>query len=177
MDSIKFGEALGWAESSAREHITQQNLFLNSLEPVYTIGAKLMALPSVEHISSISIGASYDSAAPVSMYVSLSKEHPDSPILREIVKAGIVSKIEKSKHWDGKSLNAEFVVDGVKITISGYVPNTCRIEEEEVEEVVENIQQREDGAFVKKVKKRTIVCVEPVDATGPVGVVDDVPFE
>jgi hypothetical protein len=93
---------------------------------------RVAALPSVGHVSAVTIGTVYhkDSLAEVRLY--LAPEYAESPLIRELVREFGV-KAEKAPHWDQTSLQATFIVDGIEFMVNGYKPSTCRIVETEEE--------------------------------------------
>ncbi len=73
----------------------------------------------------------------VEFEINLTENLPTPQLPRDIVRAGLASKLTKKKSYDGGSLTVRgTLLDEpdllIKVTIEGYVPPTCRIEYEEV---------------------------------------------
>lgn len=135
-----------------RERLAYMAKVLKSKE-LYEVALRLQALPSWEAEVESVYFYTPGKYAPVDITVTLKKveaevESPEGPVTqtlgsnlpREIVKAGLAVKLDKSKHWDGGSLRVRGTlfparkwrsVKGFTIDIEGYVPQTCRLEWEE----------------------------------------------
>ena len=133
--------------------------FLCNVHKAANLLSQIDALPSSEDVGSVSVGYSYmeDADAEVTLY--LKEDRQESPLIRDLARAFHLT-LTKSKHWDESSLDAEALVDRVRLKVSGYKPSTCRI----VEEV-------EDVPATRKTVKR-IVCDDPEEGV----TTDDVPY-
>lgn len=150
------------AQSDAERSISRESKVVGLMPAAAALARRLAMLPSVAHISSVIVGSAYDNDYPLQVTIYLDPEHKDSPILREIVGAGIVSRIDKSKHWDGTSLDASFKLDsGLIVNVQGYVPQTCRVvESEEVVDASSDYFVDEDGKVKRRKKVSKVECTD-----------------
>lgn len=95
--------------------------------------------------------------------IHLNADSKGSTIVRDIVRAGICHKMDKTQHWDEASLMVKGIVPDseesdmgrVTIEVMGYVPETCKI-------VYKKVKVKAVKASTKMVAQ--IVC-KPEDLT------------
>ena len=89
--------------------------------------------------------------------IDVTLDTPETSFVRDLVRAtGAPAK--KAKSWDEKTLTATFDVQGYKVHVSGYKPETCAVVYEDVERVVEGATVRPDGSVVVTEKRARVVC-------------------
>lgn len=107
------------------------------------VAIKLQAIPSwqkeVETVYFWTAGRN----SPLNIEVTLTEEASGNAELpRDLIRRGYATKLDKRKSWDGSSIKLSgklfadkafrVVASGITIDINGYVPQTCRVEWEEV---------------------------------------------
>ena len=89
--------------------------------------------------------------------IDVTLDTPETSFVRDLVRATGASA-KKSKYWDDKTLMATLEVQGYKVKVQGYKPETCAVIYEDVERTIENAQVRADGSVVVTEKKARVVC-------------------
>ena len=91
---------------------------------------RLFSLPSAGHISYVTIEKAFlVKDVLVDVRICLDSAHKDSPLVKEIVRAGITKKIHKEESYKQDYIVGTFTVGRVRVRIIGWLPETCRIEE------------------------------------------------
>ena len=125
---------------------------------------RLFSLPSADHIEYATIGPAFYTEKNVLVEVKLwlDPAHKDSPLVREIVREGIASTVRKQESYQQDSLVGTFTQGQVRVHILGWLPQTCRVEEEvEVRPVEEkDYLVGEDGRVYHRRVVRKVVCGE-----------------
>lgn len=155
----RIGIAVGGAVSDAADAMVRAQKLTGAVHRVSSVLGRIAGLEHGGDIEGVAIGSAYEPEldASASMYIDASKQ--DTPLLREIVAAGITSKIEKRASYMGTQLRARFVVDRVEYVIEGYKPATCRVVEEKTERAMEPTEYEiRDGKVYQVGRKFKTVC-------------------
>ena len=116
--------------------------------------ATIRGIPSLGK-SEVTVSQTYLGNVWVCVFVTL--DTPETSFVRDLVRATGASA-KKAKSWDDKTLTATLEVQGYKVQVSGYKPETCAVVYEDVERVIENAQVRADGSVVVTEKRARVVC-------------------
>ena len=132
MDKDKVERELARFTNAVMEEMDRGSRILVTLEKeAKPLLLRLLALPSAGHISYVSIDKAFlEKKALVEVRVWLAADHSDSPLVREIVREGIASTVHKQESYQRDHLVGTFTEGRVKVQIFGWLPETCRVEEE-----------------------------------------------
>ena len=122
----------------------------------------LAALPSFGHVKDIGVSVPYYVGAGepgATIYLYLRPEHQDTPLLREIAQTWHV-RVVKTLAYAGESLDAETVVNGLRVIVCGYKPATCRVVESTELVEVKDAQVVDGRTYVSKVVSK-VICAPP----------------
>jgi len=139
-----------------KDNIEAMRKASKALPGAWTILRTLAKLPAAEDVISVSVGSTYGATQPLAVYITLKSSAQASPFVRQAAMAlGVPFKKEQS--YDGTALNCVGIVGAILVHISGYLPKSCAVVEEEVE-VPARVETR-----------RMVVCAGGSDeATAPI---------
>ena len=131
MDNDKVERELTRFTNAVMEEMEKGSQILVTLEKdVKPLLLRLLALPSAGHICFVSFCRAFIKDALIDVMVWLDAGHSDSPLVREIVREGITSRVHKQESSGRDPLVGIFTVGRVRVQICGWLPETCRVEEE-----------------------------------------------
>lgn len=93
---------------------------------------KIGALPSADDVQMVDVGFGYEGGHDAKVRLFLDPARRESTLVRELARAFSLT-LDKAKAWNDESITATGTVDHVGLTVEGYKPTGCRIEEETVE--------------------------------------------
>lgn len=93
---------------------------------------RVSRLESSADVSSLLVNWSGSDSADTEVYLYLDPERCDSRLVRELAREFHLT-LSKEKNYTREALNAEAIVDRIRLVVSGYKPETCRIVEETVD--------------------------------------------
>lgn len=119
-------------ELQAHQHAAERAVRMRTaVSAIAALLARIEALPSAGDVERVGVSSSWMDDYDASVTLSLAKDKP-SKLVRELAREFRLT-LGKEKDYTGAALNASAMVDRIMLTVSGYVPDTCRIEEETVE--------------------------------------------
>lgn len=142
MAQVQLTETIGNQIANNAQQIKRSKQSTTQLkDPKFvTLCERVQALPSWGEVEWCSIHTPWYAKDSIQIELSLKEEIKDPQIVRDLIRHSLATKLEKKKSYDGSSLrvSGQMVFAATKripkviITITGYVPSTCRVEIEEV---------------------------------------------
>lgn len=129
MNATQVKDLLDAARKYAEGEVLRYGQRLSDLPRIGVMIERLLKVPSFEDVSNLTIGADYTAGAGDRSKVYLSLEKPDSEFPRAVVKA---LGIRLTKAPDGESIRCTGEFEGIGLSISGYLPDSCEITYETV---------------------------------------------
>jgi hypothetical protein len=135
-----------------RRWLTRKIALTRSAE-VRDLCRRLQALPSWGEVETVQLFFPYRSnfhlpgfKDVVGIEIVLAKGTDNAQLPRDIIRAGLAASLKKEKAWDSRSLSVSGVLLDtpqltVTLAIEGYLPQSCRVEYEEVA-VPARVEQR-----------------------------------